>query len=110
LLQDGDIGVGIFPKGEEVFVSGKRPNTGSIGIRALQSFRGRSLGPRPNAPALPPSNSTRCRCGRGFSETRLSRFALPPCQIHFTANVGWIKTGKVGNEPDLCHLDRNGSL
>src|SRR5215470_8495049 len=25
LLQDGDVGVGIFPEGEEIFVSSKRP-------------------------------------------------------------------------------------
>ena len=35
LLQDRDVGVGIFPEGEEVFVGGERPDTGGIGIRSL---------------------------------------------------------------------------
>jgi len=33
-LQDGDVGVGVFPEGEEIFVGGERPNAGRIGIRA----------------------------------------------------------------------------
>ena len=30
LLEDGDVGVGIFPEREEVFVSGERPDAGSV--------------------------------------------------------------------------------
>jgi hypothetical protein len=33
-LQDGNITVGVFPEGEEVFVGGECPDAGSIGIRA----------------------------------------------------------------------------
>jgi len=33
LLQDGDVGVGVFPEREEVFLGGERTDTGRIGIR-----------------------------------------------------------------------------
>ena len=35
--------IGVFPEGEEVFVGGKRPDVGRIGIRSLQSSRLQSL-------------------------------------------------------------------
>jgi hypothetical protein len=34
-FQNGDVGVGVFPEGEEVFVSGAYPDAGSVGISAL---------------------------------------------------------------------------
>jgi hypothetical protein len=37
LLQDGDVGVGVFPEREEIFVGGERPHAGSIGISAPRS-------------------------------------------------------------------------
>jgi hypothetical protein len=38
-FQDGDVGVGVFPEREEIFVGGERPTAGKIGIRALRGFR-----------------------------------------------------------------------
>jgi hypothetical protein len=38
-LQEGDVGVGVFPEGEEVFVGGERPDAGDIGIRPLRGSR-----------------------------------------------------------------------
>ena len=35
LLQDGDVGVGIFPEGEEVFVGSERADAGGICIRSV---------------------------------------------------------------------------
>ena len=35
LFQDGDVGIGVFPEREEIFVRGERPDASSIGIRAL---------------------------------------------------------------------------
>ena len=35
LFQDGDVGIGIFPEGQKVFVGGERAYAGGIGIRAL---------------------------------------------------------------------------
>ena len=34
-FQDGDVGVGVFPEREEIFVGGERPDAGRIGIRSL---------------------------------------------------------------------------
>jgi hypothetical protein len=50
LFVDRDIGVGVFPEREEVFVGGERPDAGAIGIRSLplslQSSRLQSIGTR----------------------------------------------------------------
>jgi len=35
LLQDGDVGVGVFPEGEEVLVGGESTDTGGIGVSVL---------------------------------------------------------------------------
>ena len=34
-FEDGDVGIGVFPEGEEVFVGGERADAGGIGISAL---------------------------------------------------------------------------
>jgi len=34
LLVNRDVGVGVFPEGEEVFVGGEGADTGGVGIRA----------------------------------------------------------------------------
>jgi hypothetical protein len=44
LLQDGDVGVGVFPEREEIFIGGERPDAGGIGIRALRSSRFQGVG------------------------------------------------------------------
>ena len=44
LLQDGDVGVGVFPEGQEIFVGGERPDAGGVGIRALRGFRLQGVG------------------------------------------------------------------
>ena len=58
-FQDGDIGIGVFPEGEEVFVGGERAHAGGIGIRSLRSSRLQGVGashsqmrqsPRPAVP------------------------------------------------------------
>jgi len=38
LLQDGDVGIGVFPESKEVFVSSERSNAGSIGIHTALRF------------------------------------------------------------------------
>jgi hypothetical protein len=35
LLQDGDVKVGVFPEGDEIFVGGQCPDAGGIGICTL---------------------------------------------------------------------------
>src|ERR1700758_4452135 len=37
-FEDGDVRIGISPEREELLVGGKRPSTGSIGIRCLCLF------------------------------------------------------------------------
>jgi hypothetical protein len=39
LLQDGDIGIGVFPESQEISIGGERADAGSIGIRALRGSR-----------------------------------------------------------------------
>jgi hypothetical protein len=38
-LQDGNVGVGIFPQCEEVFVGCERPDASGVGIGTLRGFR-----------------------------------------------------------------------
>ena len=42
LLQDGDVGVGVFPEREEILVGGERSDAGGVGVRTL-SLRGSRL-------------------------------------------------------------------
>src|SRR3984893_2484566 len=42
-LQDRNIGVGVFPEREEIFVGGERPDAGRIGIRSLRGSRLQSV-------------------------------------------------------------------
>src|SRR5580658_3731510 len=39
LFEDGDVGVGVFPEGEEIFVGSERPDVGGIGIGPLRGSR-----------------------------------------------------------------------
>jgi hypothetical protein len=97
LLEDGDVGVGVFPKGEEVLVSGERPNAGSVGIRALHGFRLQCIRTshaqmrqrsRPAVPDDPAVVENLLELGGGF-------FALPGSKIRLATNVGVIETGNV---------------
>src|ERR1019366_4082539 len=42
-FQDGNVGVGVFPESEEIFIGGERPDAGGIGIRSLRSSRLQSV-------------------------------------------------------------------
>ena len=94
LLEDGNIGISIFPKRKKIFISRQRPHSRSIGVRALRSPRLQSGSPshdqmrqrpRPATPydadviqmlgALLPF----CAHARGFPEiSRHSRSRRPP--------------------------------
>jgi hypothetical protein len=37
-LQDGDVGIGIPPEGEKIFVGGEHPDAGSVGICTSRSL------------------------------------------------------------------------
>jgi hypothetical protein len=43
-FQDGDIGIGVFPEGEEIFVRRERADAGGVGIRRLQLRRLQGIG------------------------------------------------------------------
>src|ERR1700691_5931494 len=44
LLQNGDVGVGVFPEGKKIFVGGERPDAGSVGICPLRGSRLHGVG------------------------------------------------------------------
>ena len=46
LLEDWDVGIGVFPEREEVFVSGKGANASGIRIRTLRHSRLQRVRPR----------------------------------------------------------------
>jgi hypothetical protein len=43
-LQDRDVGVSIFPEGQEVFVGGESPDAGGVGLRSMHGSRLKSIG------------------------------------------------------------------
>ena len=100
LFQDGDIGVGVFPEGEEVFVSGERTHSGGISIRPLRSSGLQGVGPshsqmrQRSRPAVP-NNAT---VVEDLLELDGSLLALPSREIRLTAIVGRIKAGEIGNK------------
>jgi hypothetical protein len=43
LLQDGKLGIGVFPKGKEILIGGERQDAGVIGIRSCEVFDCKAL-------------------------------------------------------------------
>jgi hypothetical protein len=80
LLKDGDGGIGVFPQGEEVIVSGKSKDGGGIGIRAsrssrLQRIRTRHAQTRQGSgPAVPHDAAV----GEIFSNSAAASVPAPP--------------------------------
>src|SRR3989442_89688 len=109
-LQDGDVGVGIFPEREEISVGGECPDTGGIGFRALRGPRLQSVGTRfaqmrqRSCPAVPDNTAVienLLKLGSG-------RTALSGCQVCLAPDVRRIETGtaEVGRKGDYSKLDR----
>src|SRR5438128_1839721 len=80
LLQDGDVGVGVFPEGKKenlckqpVLSRERHQHPPPARLLILE----RSHVPCPDAPTLLSSSSRRCRCGREFSGTRQPQ----PCPV-----------------------------
>ena len=102
-LKDGDVRVGVFPEGEEVFVGSECPYAGGICIRALRSSRLQGIGTshsqmrQRSRPAVPDYAAV----VENPRKLGGSRAALSGCQIRLTANVCWIEAGKIGEESDL---------
>jgi hypothetical protein len=106
LLQDGDVGVGVFPEGEEIFVSGERPDAGGIGINSLRSSRlqgvrtSHSKMLQRSCPAVPDDAAVienLLKLGSGSA-------ALSGCKVYLSANVGRIEAGNVVDKHDLTQL------
>ncbi len=45
-FEDGDVGIGVFPEREKIFIGGEGPHTSGIGIRTLRGSRLQSVRPR----------------------------------------------------------------
>jgi hypothetical protein len=90
LPQDGDVGIGVFPEGEEISISGKRPDAGGIGISALRSSRLQRVRSchskmrQCTRPAVPDDAAV----VENFLELGCGFFALPNRKICLAANVG----------------------
>src|ERR1700675_1665430 len=100
LLQDGDVGVGILPEREEIRVSGERPYTGGIGIRALRGPRLQRIGTshtqmrqrsRPAVPHDPAVVENLLKLGRGS-------ITLSGCQVCLSTYIYVVEAGDIGDE------------
>src|SRR4029077_2366092 len=104
LLQDGNVGVGVFPEREEIFVSSERPDAGSIGIRALRSSRLQGIGA--SDAQMRQRSRPAIRDNAAVVENLLKLggggIALPGCQICLSAYVYVKEAGNVGGEPDVA--------
>src|ERR1700730_3256786 len=107
LLQDGDVGVGVFPEGEEIFVGGERPDAGGIGIRSLRGSRLQGIGTshsqmrQRSRPAVPDDRAV----VENFLKLGGGSTALSGCQVCLSAYIHRIEAGNIGNEQDLPQLD-----
>src|ERR1700677_837966 len=110
-FQDGNVGVGIFPEREEIFVRGDRPGAGGIGICSLRSSRSQSIGTshaqmrQRSGPTVPHNAAVvdnLLKLDGGF-------FALPGCQICLSANVQVIEAGSIVTERNEPQLERGSS-
>ena len=104
---DGDVGVGVFPEGEEILVGGERTDVGSIGIRSLRGSRLQGIGAshaqmrQRSRPAVPHDAAVvenLLKLGGG-------RLALSRRQIRLAANIGWIEAGNIGYKKKFAQLD-----
>src|ERR1700684_3815249 len=113
LLQDGDVGVGVFPEGEEVFVGCEGANARGVGIGSARGFRPKDFGRshaqarQSSRPAVPDDAAV----VENFLKFGSSGVVLSRGQICLAPDVGRIKARNVNDECDLCQLNgRSGSL
>ena len=97
---DGDVGIGVFPEGEEVFVRCKRPDAGGISVRSLRGSRLQGIGAshsqtcQRSCPAVPDNAAV----VDNLLELGGSLLALSGCQVCLSTNVGGIEAGDIGDE------------
>src|SRR5580704_12563245 len=107
LLQDRDVGIGVFPEGEEVFVGSEVSDAGGITIRSLRGSRLQGVGAgysqmrqrsRPTVPDDAAVVENFLKLGGGSA-------ALPSCQVCLSANVRRIEAGNISAERNFPELD-----
>src|ERR1035437_2293236 len=112
LLQNGDVGVGVFPEGEKILVCCQSTNAGSVGISTLRGSRLQGVGTRHSQtrqrsrPAVPDDAAVvddLLKLGGGST-------ALSGCQICHSAHIRRIEAGNVDDETNLSQLEGGSSL
>src|SRR5262249_19748113 len=108
LLQDGDVGIGVFPKHVEIVVSRSSSSSGGIRISSSRSCGLQRVCPRhaqtsqDARPAVPHQAAV--------IENLLELdccFLAPPCrQISIAADVGGIETSRIVREQNSTILNR----
>jgi len=107
LLQNGSVGVGVFPQGEEIFVGGERPDPGGIGIRSLRGPRLQGVGPshsqmcQGSRPAVPDDAAVvenLLKLDSGF-------LALSGCEICVSTDIHVIEAGNIIDELNFSQFD-----
>jgi len=98
LLQDWDVGFGLFPEIEEILVGGKRPDASGIGIRTLCGFRLQGIRPGYAQARQGPSPAVPDQAAVVENLLKLSRRrrTLSGGNIGFAANIGRIEAGVGG--------------
>jgi len=111
LFQNGDVWIGVFPEGEEIFVSRERPDAGGISIRPLRGTRLQGVGT--SHPQMRQSSRPAVTDDAAVVENPLKLSGgittFSGCQICLTMNVCRIETGNIGDKSDLPQLDGCGS-
>src|SRR5450631_95030 len=106
-LQDGDVGVGVFPESEEVFVGSERPDAGGIGIRSLRGSRLQGVGTshpemcQRSGPAVPHNAAV----VEKFLKLGSGSVTLSGCQVCLAVQICGIETGNIVDEPNCSQFD-----
>jgi hypothetical protein len=95
LLVDGDVGIGVLPESEEVFVGSECSDAGCIGIRSLRGSRLQGIGASHSQmhQSSGPAVHDDAAVVENFLELGSGSGALSGCEISLTTNVCWIEAG-----------------
>ena len=111
-FQDGDIGIGVFPEGEEIFVGGERAHAGGIGVGSLRSSRLHGVGAsqsemrQSSRPAVPDDAAV----VENLLELDGGSGALSGRKIRLPAYVHVMEAGNIVDKWNLPQLDMGSSL
>src|SRR5580704_1377117 len=110
LLQDWDVGVGVFPEGEEILVGSERPDAG--GIYSLRGSRLQGIGtrnaqmrqrPRPAVPDDPAVVENLLKLGGGGNP-------LSGCEVGLSTHIQVIEAGSIGEHANFPQLNGGSRL